>query len=83
MTEHTRTTTHRSGPKCKRQVFNSPLAIYLVLPEAELPGVGVLVALVEQEGSGGSLVRRKLFRPVQFPWEPCGGRAGKRRVGGS
>lgn len=47
--------------------FNSPLAIYLVLPEAELSGVGVLVDAVEQEGSGGSLVRRKLFRPVQFP----------------
>lgn len=38
---------------------------------------------MEQEGSGGSLVRRKLFRPVQFSWEPCGGRAGKRRVGGA
>lgn len=39
--------------------------------------------MVEQESSGGALVRRKLSRPVRFRCETGGGgRAGKRRVGG-
>lgn len=42
-----------------------------------------MVAVVEQESSGGALVRRKLSRPVRFGCETRGGRAGKRRVGGS
>lgn len=66
--------------------FNFPLATYLVLPETELPGseFGGEVAVVEQESSGGALVRRKLSRPVRFRCETGGGgRAGKRRVGGS
>lgn len=65
--------------------FNFPLATYLVLPEAELPGseFGGGVAVVEQESSGGALVRRKLSQPVRFRCETRGGRAGKRRVGGS
>lgn len=66
--------------------FNFPPATYLVLPETELPGSvfgGGVVAVVEQESSGGALVRRKLSRPVRFGCETRGGRAGKRRVGGS
>lgn len=68
--------------------FNSPLATYLVLPEAELA-----VSVFGLEGAGGGRgdgselwnrkaqadrwPGRKLSRPVQFPCETGGGQAGE------